>query len=321
MAKIFISYARPDAEFAGELKRHLEVLGHNSWWFDEGIAPGQKWQEAIFEELKKAEALVILVSEASMQSSWINHELGAALAYSEEKGSPIIIPVFLDPSARISGPISRFQGIQADGDAEETALKIASALRGQTARKQAQEEKRQEVQRHVETSAAEFIQKSLEELKEKETSYRRIAYIWYNLAYLTLLLSVGFGVWRALIVGPTSQNWQPLVELAISGVIVIGLLVALAKYAFTLGKSFMVEALRNADRRHAISFGEFYLRAYGANADWKEVKDAFQHWNIDKESHFLGQNNAEFDPQIFQLAIEIAKAVSGKSGDDKKKSA
>ena len=83
----------------------------------------------------------------------------------------------------------------------------------------------------------------------------------------------------------------------------------------------MVEALRNADRRHAISFGEFYLRAYGANADWKEVKEAFQHWNIDKGSHFLGQNNSEFDPQIFQLAIEIAKAVSGKTSEEKKKNA
>lgn len=112
-----------------------------------------------------------------------------------------------------------------------------------------------------------------------------------------------------------------MIELAISAVIVIGLLVALAKYAFTLGKSFMVEALRNADRRHAISFGEFYLRAFGANADWKEVKDAFQHWNIDKGSHFLGQNNAEFDPQIFNLAIEIAKAVSGRTSDEKKKDA
>lgn len=194
MAQIFISYAKPDAEFAGALKRHLETLGHASWWFDEGVAPGQNWQDAIFEQLKKTEALVVLLSEASLRSSWINNELGAALAYSEEKGSPIIIPVFLDSNVNITGPIARFQRIFAEGDPEEVAIKVASALEGQTARRQAREEKRQEVQKHLETSAAEFIQKSLEELKDKEASYRRTAYLWYNLAYLSLLISVGFGV-------------------------------------------------------------------------------------------------------------------------------
>jgi hypothetical protein len=319
MAKLFISYARQDAKFAESLKEALLSLGHTPWWFDEGVSPGQKWQEAIFDQLRAVDALVVLVSSASSRSRWVGHELGAALAYSEETGRPIIIPVMLD-GAELDAPLARYQGIRADlGDAEDVALRITAALERQLVRARAKEDERKEVQKKVEVSAADFIQKSLAELHEREGSYRRLAYFWYGIAYVTLVASVGFGVWRALVQGPTTKDWHALVELAISGVIVIGLLVALAKYAFNLGKSFMVEALRNADRRHAISFGEFFLRAYGGNAEWKDVKEAFQNWNIDKGSHFIGQSPGDFDPQIFALAIEVAKNLTATKGDASKK--
>lgn len=313
MTRIFIAYDHRDRETADSLRRALESNGFDCWWFDENIGLGQNWSEEIYENLRNADALVAIVSSNSSQSQWLNREVEFALSYSKEEGSPVVIPVFDGPIENFSGPLSRIQGIAIEGSYGDTADLIGGAVNLAIARRKAQEDKRIEVQRHVESSAESFIQSSLAELKESEKTYRRIAYIWYNLAYLTLLISVGFGVWRALIVGPTSQDWQSLVELAISGVIVIGLLVALAKYAFTLGKSFMVEALRNADRRHAISFGEFYLRAYGAKAEWSEVKDAFQHWNIDKGSHFLGQDNSEFDPKIFNLAVEMAKAATAKN--------
>ena len=129
------------------------------------------------------------------------------------------------------------------------------------------------------------------------------------IAYSTLLATVAFGIWRVLVKPPTTTDWPALVELAVTGVVVVGLLISLAKYAFSLGKSFMVEALRNADRRHAISFGKFYLRAHGSAVDWAEVKEVFQHWNIDKGSQFIGQQAADLDPQLFAMAIEIAKAI------------
>lgn len=312
MAQIFISYAREDENYANRLTHHLEELGHSTWKFDEGISPGQKWQDVIFDKLKSVDALVLILSEATSRSSWVNHEFGAALAYSRERGKPIIIPVVLD-LATAPSTISQIQSIYSNRqDAEDVAIKIATAIEYQLARTVAQEEKRQKIQENVENSAATYIKKSLLELREREVSYRRLAYFWYSIAYLTLLISVGFGVWRALIVGPQNINWESLLGLAISSVVVIILLIALAKYAFTLGKSFMVESLRNADRRHAISFGEFYLQAFGASADWKEVKEAFQHWNIDKGSHFIGQNTSEFDPQIINIAAELAKIIADK---------
>jgi hypothetical protein len=71
----------------------------------------------------------------------------------------------------------------------------------------------------------------------------------------------------------------------------------------------MVEALRNADRSHAISFGEFYLQAYGTDTDWAELKEAFQHWNIDSGSVFADQKTSDFDPKLLEAAVALAKVM------------
>ncbi|MCW0396990.1 MULTISPECIES: toll/interleukin-1 receptor domain-containing protein [Xanthomonas] len=309
MATVFLSFVNQDRAFAGPLRRALTELGHQVLSFDEQIAPGDRWQDTIIARLKDVDAVVVVVSEASAKSTWISHELGAAVAYARERGRPVIIPVVIG-NVELPAQLAQFQGVFAtSGDAEDAAIKLAEGLERLSGIQLAKAEKREQVSRLVQSSAADFIQKSLQQLESREKTYQRWAYTWYGLAYITLLATVAFGVWRVLVTGPSTSSWPALVELAVTGVVVVSLLITLAKYAFSLGKSFMVEALRNADRRHAISFGEFYLRAHGSAIEWAEVKDALQHWNIDKGSQFIGQQTTDLDPQVFSIALELAKAV------------
>ncbi len=312
MATVFLSFANQDRDFAEPLRKALHDLGHQVWSFDEQLTPGDRWQDTIIKRLKEVDAVAVILSENSARSTWIHHELGAAVAYARERGRPIIVPIVLG-NVELPAQLAQFQGIFVhDGNAEEAALKLAVGLERLSGIRLANEEKQQEASKQVETSAADYIQKSLQELLARERKYERGAYFWYGLAYFTLLATVVFGVWRVLVTGPSATAWPALVELAVTGVVVVGLLIALAKYAFSLGKSFMVEALRNADRRHAISFGEFYLRARGAAVDWSEVKEVFQHWNIDKGSQFIGQQPSDLDPQVFAIAVELAKSWVGR---------
>jgi hypothetical protein len=309
MTTIYISYASDDTEFGRRLKKSLENLGYSVLSVTEELSPGEDWQDAFVEKLKDADAIVVVVSPVYKKKDWIRYEVPAAVAYARERGSPLVIPVLLgdvDPPPFIAP----FAGIHvSNNDAEDSAEKIAQSLGRQVGIRRAKVERQQEYQLQVESSAANYIKKSLEQLEARESTYQTLAYLWYGLAYFTLLATVGFGVWRVLVTGPSTTTWPALVELAVIGVIVVGLLVALAKYAFSLGKSFMVEALRNADRRHAISYGEFYLRARGASIDWDEVKDAFQHWNIDKGSQFIRQQATDLDPQVFALVRDIVQAL------------
>lgn len=101
-----------------------------------------------------------------------------------------------------------------------------------------------------------------------------------------------------------------VVSKTISGVLTLVLILALGRLLFILGKSFMVEAIRNSDRIHAISFGEFYLNAYGKVATRDEVREVFGKWNIDNGSSFISQSPKDYDPQILEnlvLAVEALK--------------
>jgi hypothetical protein len=108
------------------------------------------------------------------------------------------------------------------------------------------------------------------------------------------------------------SNWSSSFAFAVVEVITIGLLAACAKYAFSLGKAYMSESLKSADRIHAIEFGRFYLQAFGETATGPEVKEAFQHWNIDRNSTFSSLDSAQIDPQIISLVAQVVASITGK---------
>lgn len=92
------------------------------------------------------------------------------------------------------------------------------------------------------------------------------------------------------------------------------MIVGVPKFAFSLGRSFMVEALRKGDRSHAISFGEFYLKAFGEKAAWAEVKEAFQHRNVETTgSSFASQSAKEYDPELIEKLTTLVKEIRLKS--------
>ena len=69
----------------------------------------------------------------------------------------------------------------------------------------------------------------------------------------------------------------------------------------------MVESIRCSDRIHAISFGKFFLDAYGSEATRQEVIQAFSSWNIDNGStSFRNQSSEDYDPKIDEI-IKLLK--------------
>jgi len=144
-------------------------------------------------------------------------------------------------------------------------------------------------------------------LHGREQKYRFYAVTSYIVAAAALIFGVGFALWRFAAASDVGdKEWVHLARLVVAGVFVVGLVSAFARFAFTLGKSYMVEALRNAERAHAISFGEFYLNAFGERAEWAQVQEAFKNWNIDMGSAFHTQNVKDIDPEILSVIQRIA---------------
>ncbi len=73
MARVFLSYSREDAADAQKLAEAVADAGHEVWW-DRHIHGGSRFATEIDRALKDAEAVVVLWSEASIQSAWVQDE-------------------------------------------------------------------------------------------------------------------------------------------------------------------------------------------------------------------------------------------------------
>jgi hypothetical protein len=313
MSKVFISYATHDQEFVRGLAGRLEESGHAVVFSGGSLQVGQNWRDSLSTSLREADAIVVVISKASLESRWMMTELGAALGYFQERGQPAILPVVIDESP-LPIQLAEIQALfAAHKDLDWIVSRLTVNLDAMEGRAQARTEEKREVQARIQLNAAEYITIQLEVLRRKEKSYKRTADLWYYAALLALIGGVIFALWRAFVSAATQPTWQSIVHLAVASIIVVGLLGALSRFAFILGKSFMVESLRNGDRIHAISFGEFYMKTFPDKTEWSEIKEAFQHWNIDSGSSFKAQKAADIDPQIFQTAVEVAKTMAGRS--------
>ena len=62
MADIFLSYARPDREFAQKLANRLIQCGYQVWW-DTELVGSDDFRDVILDELKLAKAVIVIWSE------------------------------------------------------------------------------------------------------------------------------------------------------------------------------------------------------------------------------------------------------------------
>lgn len=95
--KAFLSHASEDKDrFVREFAEKLYAKGVEAWVDEWEIYPGDSLVDKIFEEgLKGADAIIIVLSTASVAKPWVREELNASVVKHIEKGTRII-PVVLD---------------------------------------------------------------------------------------------------------------------------------------------------------------------------------------------------------------------------------
>jgi hypothetical protein len=78
--QIFVSYARPDQEWASELYEWLKRTGFNAWIDYKKLKPGQNWDYEISLALNKSSIVIILLSHNSVdRRGYVQRELKTAL--------------------------------------------------------------------------------------------------------------------------------------------------------------------------------------------------------------------------------------------------
>lgn len=89
MARVFLSYARDDVEIAKQLAGLIGEAGHQVWW-DREISGGTHFSSEIDKALQEAHAVLVLWTEASIKSAWVQDEAA------EGRDSGRLVPAILN---------------------------------------------------------------------------------------------------------------------------------------------------------------------------------------------------------------------------------
>jgi WD40 repeat protein len=81
VAHIFISYATRDRPVADEVSSWLRAAGHEPFLDNDlrdGISVGEDWEQRLYRELRRADAVIGVVTSSFVASNWCSAELGVA---------------------------------------------------------------------------------------------------------------------------------------------------------------------------------------------------------------------------------------------------
>lgn len=96
MKSVFISYSSRDKEFARKLASDLASYGIKPWIDEWEIHVGDSIVEKINDGIRESDYLIVVLSEASVKSKWVQEEIKAAFAKNPEEANRVLIPVILE---------------------------------------------------------------------------------------------------------------------------------------------------------------------------------------------------------------------------------
>lgn len=121
--KVFVSYAKPDKKYAGEIKEYFEkYMGFELFVAHDDINPSDEWETMILSKIDESDILIPIISENYEKSCYANQEIG--IAY--EKGKSII-PLSID-GTNPKGFISKFQAYKCRVWNDEEKLKLTTGI-------------------------------------------------------------------------------------------------------------------------------------------------------------------------------------------------
>jgi hypothetical protein len=100
----FISYAWKDKDFAARLHDDLKDVGVRSWLDIKELKTGDIWQEQIEKAIQAHDKMVLVLSRASVQSSWVQLEARNGLRLERTRKRSVLFPIRLDDAVfEVSG--------------------------------------------------------------------------------------------------------------------------------------------------------------------------------------------------------------------------
>jgi hypothetical protein len=92
----FISYSTKDQAFADRLHADLRQRGVRCWVATEDLKIGDKFRKRINEAIRMHNKLLVVLSEQSVKSDWVEDEVETAFEREKREGTIVLFPIRLD---------------------------------------------------------------------------------------------------------------------------------------------------------------------------------------------------------------------------------
>jgi hypothetical protein len=126
MAHVFISYATSDRPVTDEVSSWLRAAGHEPFLdhdLRDGISVGEDWEQRLYRELRRADAVIGVVTSSFVASNWCSAEVGIAGALGCR-----LIPLRVE--AGVVHPLMpRLQYADYEADPEQACDRVLQAVR------------------------------------------------------------------------------------------------------------------------------------------------------------------------------------------------
>lgn len=99
----FISYSSKDQEFADRLHSDLQAKGVRVWFASHDMKIGARIRPTIDESIRVYDKLLLVLSEHSVSSQWVEQEVETALRKERQSGGTVLFPVRLDDTVLKAG--------------------------------------------------------------------------------------------------------------------------------------------------------------------------------------------------------------------------
>jgi TIR domain len=96
MYSCFISYSSKDQDFAERLHADLQNKGVRCWFAPHDLPIGAKTWDAIDEAIKLRDKLLLILSQNSIASDWVEDEVNKAFAEERDRKQLVLFPVRID---------------------------------------------------------------------------------------------------------------------------------------------------------------------------------------------------------------------------------
>jgi len=92
----FLSYSSKDQDFVERLYTDLQIKGVRCWFAPEDLRIGEKFWHRVDESIRLYDKLLVVLSQHSVHSAWVEREVMAALEKEQNYKKLVLFPIKLD---------------------------------------------------------------------------------------------------------------------------------------------------------------------------------------------------------------------------------